>query len=67
MKTTWTIRGTHCNSCKEVIEDIIKEDPSVKSCTVDFKSGKTVIEHEKDTDLGKIKKEIESVGQYKVQ
>ena len=25
MKTTLTIKGTHCNSCKALIEDVCKE------------------------------------------
>ncbi len=48
-----------------LIEDICKDIAGVKSCTVDFKSGKTVIEHE-NADLKKIKLEIERAGNYKV-
>lgn len=66
MKTIITIKGTHCNSCKLLIEDICKDAAGVKSCTVDFKTGKTTIEHEAKTDLKKIKFEIEKAGYYKV-
>lgn len=66
MKTIMTIKGTHCNSCKMLIEDICKDVAGVKSCTVDFKTGKTTIEHEAATDLKKIKFEIERAGDYKV-
>lgn len=67
MKTTITVKGTHCKSCKMLIEEVCSEISSVKSCTVDFKTGKIVIEHEGKLDLKKLKKEIESVGEYKVQ
>lgn len=66
MKTTITIKGTHCNSCKLLIEDICKDAEGVKSCSVDFKTGKTTIEHDTKTDLKKIKFEIEKAGYYKV-
>ena len=66
MKTIITIKGTHCNSCKMLIEDICKESEGVKSCSVDFKTGKTTIEHDAKTDLKKIKFEIEKAGYYKV-
>ena len=66
MKTTFTIKGTHCNSCKMLIEDICKDAAGVQSCAVDFKTGKTVIEHDAKTDLKKIKFEIEKAGYYKV-
>jgi cation transport ATPase len=67
MKTTITVKGTHCKSCKVLIEDICEDSTGVKSCTVDFKTGKTVIEHEKGADLKKLKKEIEAEGDYKVE
>lgn len=66
MKTTITIKGTHCNSCKMLIEDVCAEIPDVQSCSVDFKTGKTVIEHKGKLDIQKLKKEIERLGKYKV-
>lgn len=66
MKTAVTIKGMHCPSCKMLIEDACSEISGVKSCTVDFKTGKTVIEHEEKLDLRKVKKGIESLGKYKV-
>ena len=66
MKTIITVKGTHCNSCKQLIEEVCSEMPGVKSCSVDFKTGKTVIEHEGKLDLKKLKKEIEGLGEYKV-
>jgi len=66
MKTTLIIKGTHCNSCKMLIEDICKEIPGIKSCNVNFKTGITEIEHEENVDWQKFKKEVESLG-YKVE
>ncbi len=67
MKTTITIKGTHCSSCKSVIEDVCKDISGVKKCTVDFKTGKTIVEHDASFDMNTFKKEIESLGEYKVQ
>ncbi len=66
MKSTLTVQGTHCKSCKLLIEDICGDIPGVQSCTVDIKTGKTIIEHDGAIDLKKIKSEIEKVGKYKV-
>lgn len=66
MRTTLSIKGTHCPSCKILIEDICKEISGVKSCVVDFKTGKTSIEHESKDELKKIKEEVEKAGEYKV-
>ena len=67
MKTTVIkIEGTHCNACKLLIEDVCKEIKGVKSCQVDFKTGKTEIGHDESFDLQSLKREIESLGQYKV-
>jgi len=66
MKTTLIIKGTHCNSCKMIIEDICKEIPGIKSCNVNFETGITEIEHEENVDWQKFKKEVESLG-YKVE
>ena len=66
-KTTIIVKGTHCPACKAVIEDICKDSKGVKSYNVDYKSGKTEIEHEDNFDLNLFKKEIESLGKYKVE
>ena len=68
MKTiTITIQGTHCNACKLLIEDVSKDIKGVRLCCVDFQTGKTVIEHDEHFDLNVFKKEIEDLGQYKIQ
>lgn len=66
MKTTLTIQGTHCASCKALIEDVCAEIPSITSCNVDFKTGTTEIEHDENVDWQKFKKEVEALGEYKV-
>jgi len=66
MKKIFTIKGTHCNACKILIEEVCSEFADVKSCSVDFKTGKTTIEHEPTLDFKKLTAEIESLGAYKV-
>ena len=67
MKTMLTVMGTHCHACKELIEEVCKEFSGVSACSVDFKTGKTTIEHEKPLDMKKLKKEIEALSSdYKV-
>lgn len=65
-KITLTITGTHCASCKALIEDVCKELPGVHSCTVDYTTGKTEIEHTEEFDMNKFAQEIEQLGEYKV-
>ena len=66
MKTTIIVNGTSCHSCKALIEDVVQEIRGVVSCTVDYNTGKTEIECDKQSTLAQIKKEIESLGKYKV-
>ena len=66
MKKTLTIKGMHCTSCKELIEEVSKEISGIQSCTVDVKGGKAVVVYEGQVDWGKLKKEIEALGEYKV-
>ena len=66
MKKIIMIKGTHCTSCKALIEEVCKEVSNVTSCEVDYKTGKTVIEYKDSVDWNLIKKEIEKLGEYKV-
>ena len=66
MITTIHIKGTHCPSCKKLLEEVIADVNGVKSVTVDFKSGKTLIEHDGKFDMQAVKKEIDSIGLYEV-
>lgn len=67
MKTTFTVKGTHCNACKILIEEVCSEFSGVKFCHFDLKTEKAIIEHEKNIDIKKLGKEIEALGEYKVQ
>lgn len=64
MQTTLHIKGTHCASCKAVLEDVFADIPGITSSTVNYETGETVIEHSEGLDWNAIKKEIESLGQY---
>lgn len=61
------ITGTHCASCKVLIEEVCQETQGIKKATVDFKTGKTIIEYGGKVDWKKLKQEIEQLGPYKVQ
>ncbi len=67
MQTTIMIRGTHCNACKMLIEDACKGVRGVTSCSVDYISGKTVVNHDGPLDINTLKKEIEKAGAFTVQ
>jgi copper chaperone CopZ len=67
MKSTIvTINGLHCNSCKLLIEDECKDMKDIKSCDVDLKTGKTIIEHDKEFNPESFKSNVEKLGGYKV-
>ena len=66
MKTTITIKGTHCNACKALIEDVAKDVQGIQSCSVDFATGKTEVEYESDIALEKFIGEVNALGNYKV-
>ena len=66
IKTTFTIKGTHCAACKALIEEVSKENPAVKDIAVDFKTGEAVLEHQDNLDWQELKKEIEGLGDYQV-
>lgn len=67
LKRAIKIKGTHCPSCKAVIEDVCKDMKGIIACKVDFKTGKTVVEHDGTVDWQGFKKEIDSLGEYEVQ
>lgn len=65
--TTINIKGTHCNSCKLLIEDVCREIKGAKSCIVNFQTGETVVEHDEGFDWNAFKSEVEALGNYKVE
>ncbi len=67
MKTILTIKGTHCHSCKALIEDVASEITGIQSCNVNFQTGNTEIIHDENVDWNKFKEEVEKLGNYKVE
>lgn len=65
--STLQITGMHCTSCKSLIEEVCQETSGVTSCTVDYETGKAVVEHDSSFDLDAVIKEITSLGEYKVE
>ena len=61
------IQGMHCSSCKMLIEDVCKDTPGVQECSVDFETGRATITHDDTTDTARLKKEIEGLGEYKIE
>lgn len=66
MTTTLHIQGMHCASCKVLIEDVCQDIPGVTSCIVDSEHGTATIEHDASVNPDALRKEIESLGGYKV-
>ncbi|MDP2684327.1 MAG: heavy metal-associated domain-containing protein [bacterium] len=66
MQTTIKIKGTHCSSCKALIEDICQDTKEIEACNVDLKTGETIINHSDHLDWQSLKKEIEESGDYEV-
>ena len=67
MKTELTIVGTHCASCKALIEDVSSEIAGIISCTVDYRTGKTIIEHDPSVDWKTFDAAIAALGEYHVE
>jgi len=65
-KTILNIKGMHCDSCKEVIEDVCKELPEVQKCDVRFAEGIATIEHDTPLNMKQLVDEINGLGVYKV-
>ncbi len=49
-----------------LIEDVCKDNKDVASCNVNFETGRTEIEYTDRLDMEALKKEIESLGNYKI-
>lgn len=61
MKKTFNIKGMHCASCSKIIE--MELEGKVKSSSIDFKSGKAVIEFDpKKINEDQIAEIIEKAG-----
>ena len=66
LSTTISIQGMHCASCKALIEDVAGDIEGITSCTVDLKNKTAAVEHTEKKNIEELKKEIESLGDYKV-
>lgn len=66
MKTKLKIEGFHCKSCKMLVEDVCSDFSEITSVQINEKNGDISIEHGSDFDLSSFKKEIESLGDYRV-
>lgn len=65
-KSTVTIRGMHCPSCKTLIEDVAGDTPGVNSCAVDEKTGQATIDYDERLDWIQFGKELARVGPYQI-
>lgn len=66
-KAKFQIKGMDCQSCATLIENQLKESAGVIRAKVNFDSQKVVVAYdEKKTTEDKIRKIIESVGEYKI-
>ncbi len=66
--TILNIEGTHCESCKVLLEEVCREVAGVRSCTVDFRTGRTEVEHDGTLDEAKLRQAVAGLGdQYRVQ
>ena len=66
MITKFIVRGMDCKACKVLIEDVCRDVPGVKKCTLNLKTGEAVVQHTAEEDILNIKKEVEALGKYKV-
>jgi len=53
-KYTFNVRGTHCASCKILIEDILNEQDFIKKSKVDLKKETVEVETDSDVDASEI-------------
>lgn len=66
MHTLLTISGTHCESCKALIEDVASETAGIRSCSVDYRTGEARVEHDESVDWDAFSREIAQLGSYAV-
>lgn len=67
MQKEFTIKGTHCHSCKVLLEDVLEEISGVHLAEVDFSTGKTKLEYDESLDWEKVREEIKKVGDYELE
>ncbi len=65
--TTIQVKGTHCVACKKLIESVLGDVAGVTSSNVNYETGEVVVLHDGSVDWQNVKKEIEGLGDYKVE
>lgn len=63
----FTVQGTHCASCKMLIEMTLQNLPGVTSAALDLQTGQGQVISEEPLAQEDIKKEIEELGNYIVE
>lgn len=66
-KKTFTVKGMTCHACKKIIEMTASDFPEITKCDVDFQTGNGFVEYENDFDIEKFRKEINQMGQYRLE
>ncbi len=66
MRTIFSIAGTHCRACQTLLQDVAREHAGVESCSVDFTTGHTVIEHDASFDPAAFTAVVNQLGPYRV-
>lgn len=65
--TTFLVHGTHCSSCKTLIEMALQDLPGVTSAEVDLETEEVTIASEHPISQDTIRQEIEELGGYTVE
>lgn len=60
------ITGTHCESCKALLEEVIREVPGVHACTVNYRTGQTEVQHDERLDWQAVTAAVEGLGEYRM-
>ena len=66
MKSEFIVKGFHCPACEMLVKDVAEDFEEISSCEVDIKTGRVLVEYKEGFDLSKFKKEIEDLGDYKI-
>jgi len=62
MKKIVHVEGMHCNSCKVIIEDTVRNIKGVKNANVDLNSHTLEMEYETDATLREVERKLEEKG-----
>ena len=62
VKTTLKIDGMMCSMCEAHMNDLVRQNCSVKKVTSSAKNGETVVISEEPLDISMLDKEIKGIG-----